>query len=376
MTADALIEAVCADARDTRGDVRAAVEAAADRRAPLVPEPERAGLVAAAIARLTGLDVLEQHLDDAAVDEVVVNTGGEVWIDRSGRLQPGGRLPEGAVDVVLERVLAPTGRRIDRSSPIVDVRLPSGARLCAVVAPVAVGGTALAIRRHRSGVVPISAFAPSADVAELLHDIVRSRCNGVVSGATSSGKTTLVAALLACTGDDRLVVCEDTAELPLPGRHSVRLEARPDHADGGVAIDLARLVRTALRLRPDRLVVGEFRGAEVLAAVEAMNTGHDGSLSTCHANAAADALHRLETLVMQAAPTWPLAAIRRHVARSLDVVVHVERGPDGSRRVAEIVEVLPHPGPDGEPGVRPLVRDGRVVGDLRRRRRAPTGRVS
>jgi pilus assembly protein CpaF len=373
MSTDALVESVCADARGVRGDVRAAVEAAADRRAPLAPEAERARLVAAAIARLSGLDVLEQHLEDIAVDEVVVNTGGEVWIDRSGRLVPGGRLPDGAVDVVLERVLAPTGRRIDRANPIVDVRLPSGARLCAVVAPVAVGGTALAIRRHRSGVVPIDAFTAEPGVADLLRDIVRSRCNGVISGATSSGKTTLAAALLASTDGDRLVVCEDTAELPLPGRHVVRLEARPEHADGGAGIDLARLVRTALRLRPDRLVVGEFRGAEVLAAIEAMNTGHDGSLSTCHANSAVDALHRLETLVMQSAPTWPLTAIRRHVARSLDVVLHVERASDGSRRIAEIVEVALDSGEHGEHRVRPLVRDGRVVGELRRRRRMPPG---
>ena len=372
MTDEATIEAVCTDARERRGDVAAVVEAAVDRHAPLLGGRERERLVAAVIARLSGLDVLEQHLADPAVDEVVVNAGGDVWVDRAGRLVEAGTLPVGAVDVVLERVLAPTGRRADRLSPIADVRLAGGARLCAVVAPIAVGGTALAIRRHRDTVRPLTAFAREPAVVELLGDVVRSRCNVVVSGATSSGKTTLVAALLQATGDDRLVVCEDTTELPVRARNVVRLEARPDHVDAGGGVDLARLVRTALRLRPDRLVVGEFRGVEVLAAVEAMNTGHDGSISTCHANSATDALHRIETLLMQAAPTWPLAAIRRHVARSIDVVVHVARGESGDRSVAEIGEVVPPRDDATEPSVRALVSGGHAVGALHRRR-APGG---
>jgi pilus assembly protein CpaF len=357
---DAVVADICHDASGMRGDVRDVVGALVDRRAPLAGPAERCRMIELAVARLAGLDVLEHHLHDPDVDEVMVNAGGDVWIDRGGRLVPAGRLPAGAVEVVVERVLAPTGRRVDRTSPIVDVRLPDGSRLCAVVDPVAVGGTALAIRRHRRRTLPITAFTRSADIAALLRQVVAARCNVLVSGATSSGKTSLVGALLAHATGDRLVVCEDTAELALDGHHAVRLEARPATADGPVAVDLARLVRTALRLRPDRLVVGEFRGVEVLAAVEAMNTGHDGSLSTCHANGALDALARMETLLMQAAPTWPLPANRRQVTRSLDVVVHVERQHDGSRRVAEVAEVVDVLDCDGEPAIA-ILADGRGV---------------
>ena len=364
-----LVERVCADAVHVRGDVHSVVVAAIDRHAPLLDGAARADLVARAVARLAGLDVLEQHLGDPQVDEVMVNADGGVWIDRDGRLSRAGDLPGGAVDVVLERVLAPTGRRVDRTTPIVDVRLPGGARLCAVVAPVSLGGTIVAIRRHRSEVLPLAAFAGRDDVRDLLVDVVASRCNVVVSGATSSGKTSLVAALLAAAPGDRLVVCEDTAELPIGDRHAVRLEARPEQADAPHAVELAHLVRAALRLRPDRLVVGEFRGVEVLAAIEAMNTGHDGSLSTCHANSALDALHRIETLLMQAAPTWPLPAIRSQVARSLDVIVHLERGGDGTRSIAEIAEVVVAAGGgDAPPAVRTLADRRGCIAALARRR--------
>lgn len=363
-----LVDQVCRDAAGVRGDVRDVVASLVDRLAPLAPETLRADAVAAAVARLTGLDELEHHLLDPDVDEVMVNCGREVWVDRDGDLVRVGELADGAIDVVIERVLAPTGRRLDRTTPIVDVRLPDGARVCAAVEPIAVGGSALAIRRHRQGVLPIGAFTTSRDVADLLDEIVAARCNLVVSGATSSGKTTLVAALLArLPGSERLVVCEDTAELPLGDRHVVRLESRPATADGVATIDLSALVRTALRLRPDRLVVGEFRGGEVLAAVEAMNTGHDGSIATCHANGATDALRRVETLLMQAAPTWPLVAIRRQVSRSIDIVIHLERAA-GDRRVAEVLEVAEA---DGEPTGRPLVSGGRLIGELQRRRRGP-----
>ncbi len=365
----ALVTAVCRAAAGTRGDVRDVVTAETDRLAPLVTSSEREALISRAVARLDGLDVLELHLLDPDVDEVMVNAGHEVWVDRRGSMQLEGRLPAGSIGVVLERVLAPTGRRIDRSNPIVDVRLASGARLCAVVEPVAVDGTTVAIRRHRPLSVPIEAFVGGTGVVALLDEIVQSRCNVLVSGATSSGKTTFVSALLGRTdARDRLVVCEDTTELSLQGRHAVRLEARAAGADGVSAVDLAALVRAALRLRPDRLVVGEFRGREVLAAIDAMNTGHDGSLSTCHANSAVDALRRVETLLMQAAPAWPLQAIRRQVSRSIDVVVHLERTVGANRRVAEIVEVDEG---DGEPSVRSLASATTVCGSLRRGRRAP-----
>lgn len=165
---------------------------------------------------------------------------------------------------------------------------------------------------------------------------------------------------------DRLVVIEDTTELVLNGRHAVRLESRAGSVDGVRPIDTAELVRTALRLRPDRLVVGEFRGDEVLAVLQALNTGHHGSLATCHANSAVDGLRRVETLVMQSAPSWPLIAIRRQVSRSIDVVIHLDRLPDGRRRIAEVIEVIES---DGEPSGRPLVEGGAVVASLQRGRR-------
>jgi pilus assembly protein CpaF len=192
----------------------------------------------------------------------------------------------------------------------------------------------------------------------------------VVSGATSTGKTSLVGALLGTLAPtERLVVVEDTTELPLRHGHVVRLEARPAAVDGPPAIGLAQLVRTALRLRPDRIVVGEVRGDEVLALVQAMNTGHDGSISTCHANGPLDALLRLESLVMQAAPTWPLAAIRHHLARSIDVIVHVDRR-GREREVAAISELAPVTAHDSGDRLRELAsRDDGAVGALTRRRR-------
>lgn len=308
---------------------------------------------------------LELLLADPTVDEVMVNRGCEVWVDRGGGLDRVADLAAGAIEVVLERVLAPIGKRLDRTSPVVDARLPDGARLCAVVAPVAVDGTTVSIRRHRARPIALT-DAASEPVAALLRTLVASRANVLITGATSSGKTTLLASLLADVAtDDRLVVVEDTAELVVADRHAVRLEARPAGVDGVRGVPMVELVRTALRLRPDRLIVGEFRGDEVLAVVQALNTGHDGSLSTCHANGAIDGLRRVETLVMQAAPGWPLTAIRHQVTRSIDAVVHVHRRADGARRVAEIVEVVES---GDEPTGRPLAVGDTVSGRFERGR--------
>jgi pilus assembly protein CpaF len=363
---DSLVAAVCSAAAGEPGEVGAVVVAQVDRLAPLLDAADRERAIARSVARLAGLDVLDEFLRDVSVDEVMVNAGREVWVDRNGALAHVADLSPGSADVVLERVLAPLGKRLDRTHPVVDARLPDGARLCAVVAPVAVDGTVVSIRRHRPRRIALAAFAPPA-VADLLARLVAGRANVLVSGATSAGKTTLLAALVEHAAPaDRLVVLEDTTELAFPGRHAVRLEALHPIADAVHAVDLADLVRAALRLRPDRLVVGEFRGAEVLAVVQALNTGHDGSLSTCHANSAVDALRRVETLVMQAAPSWPLAAIRRQVSRSLDAVIHVARRSDGTRRVVEVAEVVES---GDEPAVRPLAGAEHVVGAPTRLRR-------
>lgn len=376
MSADQMdhVDRICAIVSEASGDVGELVDDAVRRIAPLALPDEQRRITSDALARLTGLGELDALVADESIDEVLV-TGDAIWIDRNGTIEAAGHLTTTTAEVVIERILGPIGRRLDRTSPIVDARLANGARVCAVVAPVAVDGPALSIRRFAARVRSLDHFGDRA-TAELCEQIITGRCNVVVSGATSSGKTSLLASLTAAVDDgERLVVVEDTAELPCDAPHRVRLESRPATVEGLHAITLADLVRTALRLRPDRLVVGEVRGDEVLALVQAMNTGHDGSFSTCHANGPLDALYRIESLVVQAAPRWPLTAIRTQLARSIDVVVHVGRS-GATRRVESIVEVVaPEPG-RGEvvPAVRPLLTiddDGttRLHGELARARR-------
>ncbi len=312
----------------------AAAPAAADATAPAAA----VGLVDP-VAEQTRYGGLERWLDDPTVTEVLVNGGTDVWIERHGRLCRVATMRPAAVLTALEHILGPIGRRLDRSSPIVDARLPDGSRVCAAIAPVAVDGPSIAIRRFALAQVTLDAFA-AAPVAGLLERLVAMRCNILVSGATSSGKTTLLNALTGCAGpDERIVTLEDVAELRLQHPHVVRLETRPPSADGVGEIVLGDLLRTALRLRPDRLVVGEIRSDEAVDLLQAMNTGHDGSLSTIHANSAFDALARLAALVTHSHPGWPIDAVREHVHRAIDVVVHVSRGVDGMRRVAEVAEV-------------------------------------
>lgn len=362
-----LVRALCAAAESEPGLAEAAVRAHLKRLAPLAGPDESERLVRAAVARLDGLGTLDALLHDDTVDEVLVNAGGEIWVDHHGDIRRNGSIGSAELAVVIERILAPLGRRLDRTTPIVDARLADGTRVCAVVPPVSLGGTSLSLRRFRSTPLPLSAFASPA-ITGVLGEVLHRRCNVVVSGATSSGKTSLLSSLLGLVGPaERVVSLEDTAELSPQIAHHVRLETRPATADGVAAITLDHLLRTALRLRPDRLVVGEVRGGEILSLIQALNTGHDGSLSTVHANSATDALHRLETLVLQSAPTWPLAAIRSHLVRCLDVVVHVERTDGGRRRVAEVGEVRATDG--GEPEVRPLTAGDRVVAALERTRR-------
>tara|TARA_R110002110_G_scaffold276611_3_gene491948 strand:- start:4426 stop:5592 length:1167 start_codon:yes stop_codon:yes gene_type:complete len=345
---------ICQRINDVRGDVVQAAHVGARHVAPLATTDEQRRLAKAAIARLTGLGELDEWVSDVTVDEVLVNADNHIWIDRGGKLLRVGTLRSQPLSNIIERILAPIGRRLDLTTPIVDARLADGSRVCAVIGPVGVDGASLSIRRFARSARQLAAFTDPLGV-KILTQIVERRCNVVVSGATSSGKTSLLAALIATLpAHERIVVLEDTAELPIGAQHIVRLEARPSAPDGPPAIDLNDLVRTALRLRPDRLVVGEIRGPEVLGLVQAMNTGHDGSFSTCHANGPHDALLRLESLILQAAPTWPLPAIRQQLARSLDVVVHISRSrSDGKRRLVSICEVgVPHD--DGEPRLVPI----------------------
>ncbi|MGZ4792925.1 MAG: CpaF family protein [Ilumatobacteraceae bacterium] len=290
------------------------------------------------VAERSPMGGLERWLDDPSIDEVIVNGHGDIWIERGGKLVGVASMSTSALRAAIEHILRPIGRRLDRTNPTVDARLPDGSRVCAVIEPIAVDGPCLTIRRFALRPIPLSAFAP-ADIVDLLHEIVATRGNLLVSGPTSSGKTTLLNALAALVpATERIVTLADVAELRLPHPHVVRLETRPPSAEGTGEVTLAHLLRTALRMRPDRLVLGEVRGAEAVPLVQAMNTGHDGSMATIHANSAADAISRVCSLVVQEVPGWPLEAIHDQVRRSIDVVIHVGRTIDNHRGVVEVCE--------------------------------------
>ncbi|MEP6658956.1 MAG: CpaF family protein [Acidimicrobiales bacterium] len=352
-------ERVVVDLRhDAGADVRGLAHRHARAIAPLIGEREVAAVVDAVVARVRGLGPLETFLADPTVSDVIINAGRDVWVERAGVLeQIPITLTTAEAEIIIERVVGPLGRRIDRASPMVDARLPDGSRVHAVVSPIAVDGPCLTIRRFAIRPVPLESFGPQG-VFELLVAAVASRANIVVSGGTGSGKTTLLNALGAHIDErERIVTIEDAAELRLPCPHVVRLEARPPSADGVGEVTIRELVRAALRMRPDRIVVGEVRGAEALDLVAAMNTGHDGCLSTCHANGPLEALRRLETLVLLADSGLPLAAVRHQLAASVDLIVHVARSSRGAERdVVAVGEVSP----DGR-GVRTLVDRGCVL---------------
>ena len=333
---------------------------------PLTDEREVEAVAQAAVAHVAGLGPLQPFLIDPGVNEIMINNGGDVWIERDGAISLAGRLAADVTPRIIERILNPLGRRLDRLSPIVDARLPDGSRICAVIAPIAIDGPCLTLRRFGIRRRSLGEFADGPVVA-LLHEIVDRRCNVLISGATSSGKTSLLNVLASRVGTgERIITLEDTAELQLDTAHVLRLETRPATADGVPAITMSDLVRTSLRLRPDRLVLGEIRGAEVMDMLQALNTGHDGSMATCHANGPLDALRRVESLVVQHSPGWPVHAVRDHVRSSVDIVVHVERAAHGRRCVSDIIELAP---PAATPTHRTLVDGAIVIGELQRGRR-------
>jgi pilus assembly protein CpaF len=317
-----------------------------DEQAAVLPAAVREELAERIVRDSVGLGPLEMLLADPAVEEVMVNGPDRVYIERGGLLEETDvrfESEEGLRNAI-ERILAPLGRRIDELSPMVDARLADGSRVNVVIPPLAIDGPALSIRRfgaNRPGPERLVEIGTLSEAERrLLEEAVAARRSVLVSGGTGSGKTTLLNALSSFIAPgERVVTIEDAAELRLQQPHVVRLESRPAGIEGRGEVTIRDLVRNALRMRPDRIVIGEIRGVEALDLLSALNTGHDGALSTVHANSPRDALSRLETLALMAGVGLPHAAIAEQVRRGIDLVVHLQRQPDGSRRVSEIAEV-------------------------------------
>jgi pilus assembly protein CpaF len=329
------------------GELHARIRALVDREAAPLDEDARAQLVHMVAERSFGLGPLEALLADLEVDEVMVNGPGVVWVERAGRLAATDVAFESAADLAhaIERILAPLGRRVDEACPLVDARLPDGSRVNVIIPPLALDGPVLTIRRFRprglSADELVAAGTLNAPLRDFLARCVRARLNLLISGGTGSGKTTTLNALSRFVPPgERIVTIEDAAELRLQQPHVVRLEARPANLEGRGAVSIRALVRNALRMRPDRIVVGEVRGAEALDMLSAMSSGHDGSLSTVHAGSPEEALRRVETLALMADVALPHAAVREQVAGALDVVVQMARGSDGARRLVAVSEVV------------------------------------
>ena len=347
---------------DTGAGLEAEVRSLVEQEAAPLPDEDRAALCARVVLLARGLGPLEPLLSDPLVDEVMVNGPDEVYVERRGRLERTGVAfaGEGELTHAIERILAPLGRRVDEASPLCDARLPDGSRVHVVIPPLSLSGPCLTIRRFRREGFSLRDLVTrgtlTGELAEFLALCVAARASILVSGGTGSGKTTTLNALSgAIPGEERIVTIEDAAELRLRQRHVVRLESRPPSLEGRGEVTIRTLVRNALRMRPDRIVVGEVRGAEALDMLQALNTGHDGSMTTVHANSPGDALRRVETLALMAGVGLPHAAVREQVASALDVVVHQVRLPDGSRVIASATEVVRRA---GGTGARELYRRG------------------
>jgi pilus assembly protein CpaF len=346
--------------------------------APLSQE-ERAQLIDEITDEALGYGPIEKFLVDPSITEIMVNALDGVYVERDGRLVATDArfLSEAHLLRVIDRIVAPIGRRIDESSPMVDGRLADGSRVNAIIRPLAIDGPVLTIRKFSTRSFELDDLVRmgtlSAEAGEFLSACVRSRANILVSGGTGSGKTTLLNVMSGMIPDtERIVTIEDAAELQLKQRHVVRLESRPPNIEGKGEVRTRELVRNALRMRPDRIIIGEVRGAEVIDMMQAMNTGHDGSLSTLHANSPRDAIARVETMTLMSGFDIPLRAVREQVASTIELLVHVSRLRDGSRRVTRITGI---DGMEGDVVVLSDIfafehkgsttPDGRAVGELR-----------
>jgi len=295
---------------------------------------------------IVGHGPLERLLADDTITEIMVNGAHDVWVERSGRLfeTPVRFVDDSHVRRIINRIVAQVGRRIDESSAMVDARLPDGSRVNAVIPPLSLSGPLVTIRKFSQRRLKLDDLVRlgtlTGATVDFLERCVRAELNVLISGGTGTGKTTLLNAVSsAIPAADRIVTIEDAAELQLHQRHVLRLEARPSNIEGSGEVSIRDLVRNALRMRPDRIIVGEVRGSEALDMLQAMNTGHDGSLCTVHANSPRDALSRVETMVLMSGFDLPMRAIRQQAASALELIVHLERLEDGVRRVTSIAEV-------------------------------------
>jgi pilus assembly protein CpaF len=308
---------------------------------------EREQLVLEVEHETFGLGPLEPLMQDPTVSDILVNGSKEVYVERRGKLERTRVIfrDDAHLLQVIERIVSAVGRRVDESSPMVDARLPDGSRVNAIIPPLALDGPVLSIRRFAADPYRMTDLVEfetlTSELAEILRAAVQARLNILVSGGTGAGKTTMLNVLSnAIPNTERIVTIEDSAELQLQQEHVVRVETRPANIEGQGAVTQRDLVRNALRMRPDRIVVGEVRGPEVLDMLQAMNTGHDGSLSTVHANSTRDALSRLETMVLMSGVSLPVRAMRDYIASALDLMVHLARMSDGTRKVTRVTEIV------------------------------------
>jgi len=317
----------------------------AEEQLPL-SRTERAQLFDEIVADILGFGPIESLLRDDSVTEILVNGADQVYIERNGILKETDirfRDPSEVMRII-DRIVAPLGRRVDESSPMVDARLPDGSRVNVIIPPLSLNGPCISIRKFAKVAYTaedmVRLDSMTQDMADFLRACVRARLNIVVSGGTSTGKTTVLNVLSSfLPSTERIITIEDAAELQLSQRHVVRLEARPPNIEGRGEVTIRQLVINALRMRPDRIIVGEVRGGEALDMLQAMNTGHDGSLTTAHSNSPRDTLHRIETMTLMSGTDLPLRAVREQIASAFDLIVHLDRLADGSRKIVRISEV-------------------------------------
>ncbi len=317
-----------------------------DRETTPLSTADRREIVLDVLDNILGYGPIQAYLEDPEITEVMVNNPATIYVERKGRIFETDRrfIDEAHLARIIDKIVAQVGRRIDEASPMVDARLPDGSRVNAVIHPLAINGPMLTIRKFSKDpftvddLINFGTLTPN--VAIFLEACVRGKLNVLISGGTGTGKTTLLNVMsLFVPGDERIITIEDAAELRLGQEHVLRLESRPPNIEGKGQVTIRDLVRNSLRMRPDRIIVGEVRGAEALDMLQAMNTGHEGSLSTIHANSPRDALARLETMVLMSGLDLPVKAIREQVSSAIDLIVHLGRLRDGSRKVIQVAEI-------------------------------------